>query len=391
MNGEWFMNRGFLIDIPAQGGPVGCLPSESIIDGCISNLRPLNGGIPAAPVAVTPTGSNPAQFVVPPGAFSLPGGPANRQTVAVAVPQVIQLASQFSLLAPAGTGTGGGAAPAGVASFQPNAFQNDPIQVSGGGMTTMGGGGGVPRLQSNFTWCPPDGNCNTTTLSQQWGKYQQAMIYTSGANKFGGTMNMMLRNTGVVSLKIGAAPAKVLHQLVGGTSNPLFGKQVAGGGYANNRVITLEPGLSYSTYMIGVDCQNVLGQAPNPPGCGIIATQGDLVPNPSPTTSMNLDWGMPWTTGTVTVANVGDSVPTNLTAMGSDARTPLGAGRITMVAGGTTERQPSSQRFAAIEVINLHFASPVPLLSWPSFIAMMLLLALAGGYMASRRYAGESV
>jgi len=60
------------------------------------------------------------------------------------------------------------------------------------------------------------------------------------------------------------------------------------------------------------------------------------------------------------------------------------------VAGATTERIPSNNRFAAVEVMNLQFGTGVPLMSWPSFAVMILLLAIAGGYMASRRTANES-
>ncbi len=409
MVGEWFMNRGPLVDIPANGGPVFCGGPNAILSGCVSNLRPLNGGIPAGITTVSAMGSNPASFTVPTGAFGLSGGPANRQTVPVnGIPTVIQLASQFSIAAPVASSTNNGATmgivPAGLANFQANAWVNDPIQTAGGPATLMGGGGGVPRLASNFTWCPPTGACTTTTMFTTMlgpittmrtfpvGPIGARIKYTSGASKFGGTMNMMLRNTGVVSIKFG--PSAVLHQLVGGTSNPDYGKQVAGGGYANFRQLTLAPGPVYSTYMINTPCTTGLGVEPNPPGCGIISAQGtQTMTLPG---SMNYDWGMPWTTGTITVDNAPGAVPsqdpaTRLTAMGGDSRTALGAGRITMVAGGTTERAPSGNHFAALEVLNLKFGSTsqVPFTSWPTLIAMVALLTLAGGYMARHRLAGE--
>ncbi len=409
MVGEWFLNRGPLVDIPANGGPVFCLPGQGLVDGCVSGLRPLNGGVPAGITTVSAMGSAPASFTVPVGAFSLPGGPANRQTVPVnGVPTVIQLASQFSIAAPVASSTNNGATmgivPAGLASFQANAFSQDPIQTMGGAATLMGGGGGGVRMASDFTWCPPTGACTTTTMFVTMlgpitttrtfpvGPLGARLAYTSGANKFGGTMNAMLRNTGVVSIKFGANG--VLDQLVGGTSNPDFGKQVAGGGYANFRQLTLADGPVFSNYMLNTPCTSGLGAPPSPPGCGIITSLGaQTMTLPG---SMNYDWGMPWTTGTVIVDNAPGPIPsldpaTRLSAMGYDNRTALGAGRITMVAGGTTERGPSGNHFAAFEVLNLKFGSTtaVPLASWPTLAAMVALLTLAGGYMARHRFGSE--
>jgi hypothetical protein len=160
MVGEWFMNRGPLVDIPARGGPVFCAPGDTVADGCVSNLKPLNGGIPAGATVVSAMGSGPASFTVPPGAFALAGGPANRETVPVnGIPTVVQLASQFSLAAPQASSLNNGATigvvPGGVASFQANAWTNDPVQTMGGAAPITGGGGGIPRIAANFTWCPP--------------------------------------------------------------------------------------------------------------------------------------------------------------------------------------------------------------------------------------------
>jgi hypothetical protein len=394
MRGEWFMNRGPLVDIPANGGPVLCFGADSIASGCVNNLRPANGGIRAAgtPANVVAGGAA-AQFTVPSGAFGLAGGTANRQTVpVVGIDQVIQLASQFSLLAPTVSGGTGGIVPGGAASFQANAWQNDPIQTGGGAAGLTGGINGVVRLGANFTWCPPDGNCDTTAGgSQIYGKYRAQIKYTAGQNAFGGTMNMMLRDTGVVSIRLGATSGPVLHQLVGGTSNPNFGKQNAGGGYANTRQLQLEPGPMYSTYMLNTPCTSDFGQEPSPAGCGVIASQGNFVQ--SLPGSQNFDFGMPWTTGTVVAQNLeggaGDPA-TTFTIMGTDRRTALGAGRITLVAGATTERKPTGNHFSAAEVLNILFdPPPAPLLSWQAIVAMSMLMLIAGGYMARHRFAGQ--
>ncbi len=380
MSGEWFMNRGPLVDIPANGGVVGCGGPGSLSAGCLNGLKPLNGGILAAQNAVGATGSAPAQFTVGANAFAAAGGAANRQTVAVAlIPTVIQLASQFSLLAPAGTGTAGtGAVPAGVASFQKNAFSNDPMQAA--------------RLAANFTWCPPTGNCATTTLSLVYGKYQAQIKYTGGANAFGGSMNMMLRDTGVVSIDLNGAATggAVLHQLVGGTSNPIFGKQVAGGAYANARVLTLAAGPMFTKFTTSFPCTGG-ALPPLPAGCGVIVAQG--APAGSLPGSQNFDWGMPWTTGTVFVKNLpgGANDPaTTFSVKGTDSRTALGVGQITMVAGATTERKPSGNHFAALEIVRMNFGPiATPALSTPAIVAMATLMLLAGGYLARGTFASR--
>lgn len=375
MSGEWFMNRGPLVDIPANGGARLCGGSPST--GCVNNLQPANGGIPAAVQPVQATGTGPAGFSISNNAaFAQAGGAANRQTNPVAgIPTVIQLASQFSLAGPGLTSMYGGAA-----TFQANAWQNDPMQAA--------------RLGANFTWCPPNGACTTPTYNQTYGAYRAVMKYTAGPNAFGGTMNMMLRDTAVVSVNIGGSPPQVLHQLVGGTSNPTFGPQMAGAGYGAARQLTLAPGPVHASYNIGTPCTSGFGQEPSPPGCGVITAQGPFLFNlPS---SINRDWGMPWTTGTVQVRNLPGPVPTNdpsttFTVMGTDSRTPLGIGQITLVAGATTERIPSGNHFGALEVVRLNFGAPAtPLLSGPAIAAMVALMLLAGGYMARRHFATEN-
>ena len=154
----------------------------------MNNLRPVNGGIPAASQAINITGGSPANFsIVNNAAFGQVGGAANRATVpVVGVPTVIQLASQFTLAGPALTTVQGGG---GAASFQANAWSNDPRQIADG------------RLVKNFTWCPPGGAC-TGGIGTSLGAYQAVLKYTEGTNAFGGTMGMMLSGTAVVSIRI---------------------------------------------------------------------------------------------------------------------------------------------------------------------------------------------
>jgi hypothetical protein len=384
MSGQWFQNRGPLVDIPNNGGAGACAAfigqprpaPASVSDGCVNNFIPQNGGIPAAAQGISVTGGSPANFsIVDNAAFGQVGGAANRATVpVVGIPTVIQLASQFSLQGPALTTPLGGG---GAASFQANAWSNDPGQAA--------------RVGANFTWCPPGGAC-TGGVGTTFGTLGAQIKYTAGANAFGGTMAMMLRNTAVVSIRLvnTLAPAtpRVLHQLVGGTTNPTYSPQMGGGGYANHRILTLDNGPIHNSYSVGLPCTSAFGQVPSPAGCGVITAQGPFVF--SAPGSMNEDWGMPWTTGTVLVQNLagnpGDGA-TTFSVHGSDTRTGAGAGQITMVAGATTERTPSSNHFAALEVVTMTFApTATPALSAPAILALVSLMVLAGGYMVRRRF-----
>ena len=394
MTGEWFQNRGPLVDIPARGGAVFCGAAiggaTGIGGGCVNFLKPLNGGIPGASPAVNVTGGAPANFsITNANAFSLMGGAANRETVPVAgIPTVIQLASQFSLMGPGLTTVLGGG---GAATFQKNAWSNDPRQAG--------------RVGAAFTWCPPGGACTTTPLSQTYGAYRAVFQYSGGTNAFGGTMSMMLSDTGVVSIRLaGPMPTgttspppptvpRVLHQLVGGTTNPTPGPQMGGGGYPAARTITLANGPVHNSYSTSTPCTSVFGAQVAPPGCGVISAQGpEIFTLPG---SQNKDFGMPWTTGMVLAKNLPGPVPANdpgttFAVTGYDNRTPAGAGQITMVAGATSERIPSSNHFTAMEVVTMTFAPVTPALSAPAISALVALMLLAGGYMVRRHFVTES-
>jgi hypothetical protein len=99
----------------------------------------------------------------------------------------------------------------------------------------------------------------------------------------------------------------------------------------------------------------------------------------------NWNWGFPWTTGTVTAQNKQPGGSSTLTAMGSDSRDALGAGKITLVAGGTTRRKGAAQDFAALDVINMTFAPLLPSMSRPGLVAGAVLMLLAVGYAYRRR------
>jgi hypothetical protein len=75
--------------------------------------------------------------------------------------------------------------------------------------------------------------------------------------------------------------------------------------------------------------------------------------------------------------------------MGSDARTPLGAGQLSTVAGGLARRNTlgGDTIYAQFDRVTMSFGPPVPSLSPAGFAAAGALLLLATGYAFRRRRA----
>jgi hypothetical protein len=101
--------------------------------------------------------------------------------------------------------------------------------------------------------------------------------------------------------------------------------------------------------------------------------------------------GFPHTSGTVIVQQASGSYGDTLfTVMGSDARTPLGAGNIALVAGGLT-RQTNPGGVTSLGTfhrVSLSLGAPVPSLSPAGLATAGVLILLAAGY-ALRRRLGE--
>ena len=361
LGGEWYMNRGPLIDIPTNGGQRGCAGGAA--NGCINGLKPLNGGIPAQNINVVVGLAR--SFTIPPGAFAQNIG---KQVAAVPIiPTVVQLSSAFSLAGPptpANTKV-----PPGGAAFMNNAWSLDPGQAA--------------RAAKTFNWCPVGigPNCTNSTA----GPYTGMVSYKNPTGPaFGGTMAMFLVNPYVVSVIVGTTQGtNLLGHNVGGNPSPQ--PQHPGRGYA-----------TFDTDMFAAGPIN-MGFGTNPPctvplpakpaGCGQITWSGPTVGALPADFQMN--WGFPWTTGTVTAKNVqtnqGQPGTSTLTAMGTDSRTALGAGNITLVAGGTTRRVGATSDYAGLDVVNMTFKSPLPSMSRPGLVAGAVLMLLAVGYAYRRR------
>jgi hypothetical protein len=378
MTGEWFMNRGPLIDIPTNGGQMPC--GGGAPNGCIANLKPVLGGIAARTgglVAVRGAGPAPS-FTIPPQKFHQAFG---KQVAAVPfVLAVVQLSSTWSLTGPPFT-TAANTATLPLANipgkFMKNAWQLDPGQAA--------------RLKKSFTWCPasrPQTPPNPTktqppftcTNSKTSPPYIVMVKYKNVSGPaFGGTMAMMLNGNGVVSVII---PGSNLgHQLVGAgrPGNP----QHPGRGYATFDTDALMGGpVHLGLPVTGPPCTNVLPALP--PGCGQIISSGPVVG--AMPLDTNLNWGFPWTTGTVTARNKDTVNTTTLTGMGSDSRTVNGVGKITLVAGGATHRVGPAQNYSGLDVIVMTFSNPpVPAVSAAGLVAVAVLILLAAGYALRRR------
>ncbi len=124
MGGQWYSNRGPLIDIPIAGGPeyrnplvngLNCFPQT----GCLEGFKPREGGLEApltvgaASIAVTTNGTAPATFHVPPAIFTYNHrGPLGNTSSGMLVhgvaltshPTVLSLTTDFAAIAPASAG-----------------------------------------------------------------------------------------------------------------------------------------------------------------------------------------------------------------------------------------------------------------------------------------------
>ncbi len=324
MTGKWVQRRGVAY-IPVQPGAAG---------------MPGAGNVAAK-------GSSPASLTVAPGRF---GGPF---AALFPLPQasLIQLSTQFLAAGPKSSGFfkanfWAGNRPFATFAFCPGATANpacvDPKSVGQGAAAGQGTKHGLVR-------------------------------YTKTGAGFGGTMQMVMGGGGALAIKIGVSPTQVLHNPFGGATGAAP-TEAPGGAYANTNVdvlpggpITISPGIS---------------------GGGLITAPGAQVGTGSATTIRNV--GFSWTTGKVYVKGTdpgpGPTV-TTVTITGSDSRTALGAGNITLVAGGIGNRiGPSGRTFMDFDKIEMTLGEyAIPALSPTGLLAFGgLMLLMMGYFMRSR-------
>jgi hypothetical protein len=232
------------------------------------------------------------------------------------------------------------------------------------------------RPFANFAWCPggtANPACTTPRSTGQGAPPGQGTMhglvrYTAGPQQFGGTMQMLRTGNGGIALLLGATGPTVQHNPMavpgGAVQNP-------GGPYANSRLQPI-PGGPITTGCVFS------------PG-GMISVPGTQVGTGASTG--NLYQGFPMTTGTVYVkVTIGVVGTTTFSASGSDARTPEGAGNITLQAGGLLQRLVQGRTMAYRDTVAMRMVEPTPSMSPAGLAAGALLMVLAVGYALRRRF-----
>ncbi len=425
LTGFWYMNRGPLIDIPINGQAAGCglfggnvytagvpnLNNPGFPDGahtpagvqptavpfvggqpnagCVGILNQpatptlaspnvgaaqIEGGIPAIPAAqvIVNAGNIPKSFTVQPGAFYQKRG---KQVAAVAVaPTVVQLGSTYTPEGPA-------------LRTDPTAQLNDRNFRENAWLAQPG------RMGANFTWCPPGTQASqapacTTPANAGGGSFPNAnglIRYRAGANAFGGTMAMMLSGQSTVTIKLDTVVGGKIGNQIAAAVPSGTNLQAPGKGYAAIDVDLLAGAIEHPSYAINSQCQNAFPATPI--GCSQVVSSGPATGTGAGDTNVN--WGMPWTTGTVTVFKTGTALgqprTETLTAMGSDSRNAAGAGNITLVAGGVSHRIVVNQNFAALDVVTMTISPYAPTLSPTGISLLGGLIVISAGYVLRRR------
>ncbi|MCH2184180.1 MAG: hypothetical protein MK108_19450 [Mariniblastus sp.] len=331
--GQWHQQRGKTVGIPVGNG---------------GNINQ------AASAMATQMGTGPATIVLEVGAFARAAVPF---TIPIASRTTIQqLATSFNFAAPqAGNQT---LAP-GVKASRPANFSACPGQLTG--CATVNGGTKNGRVQ-----------------------------YTAGPNNFGGSMNMLIDGSGTLSRVVpggtgGACPAApggncpiVDHDQIGG-----IGLQAPG----------FSPGLTdINSLPAGARVQVLAtGGCPAPlsflQGCILSSTP---VAGTGPGGG-STNYGFPWTTGKISAtATLGPATPnTTLVQTGTDMRTSMGSGRLTLV-GSSVSQRFVGVNYVSIDTITMTLApvaaaAAAPALAPVGIASFTALMALAGGYGLSRR------
>ena len=197
-----------------------------------------------------------------------------------------------------------------VAQFEQTFTHTQPITET----FVAGGGPGF------LSFCPRAGNPvnpNCLIPASATGGREGRITYSAGANQFGGTFSFIRKGTGSVSRRVATAPLQFNH-----VPNTQMGP--SGPALPTSSTITIPQGPP-----------GVVTQSPVLSPDGAILTPGPVVgTNPAPITVTRT--GFPATTGMIVHSRTVPDVRT-FSMTGSDARTALGFGNITLVAGATTQ------------------------------------------------------
>ena len=297
---------------------------------------PIVGGINhASGVLVSATGSGPADLTIPANAFT------GMNAFSFPLPQtsLVQLTTMFDLAGPTSAG----------------------VMVSGT----------KTSRPANFSFCPGVGPCSTQNQGTEHGLVQ----YTAGPNQFGGTMQMLIAGNGALTSLIAVSPILLQHNTLAGAGGSAA--QVVGGSYSNMSINVLPGGpITVGAVCAGGPC----GEA------GVITQPGTTTGVGSTSTLVNT--GFPFTSGMVQVfvSTMAPTTISTLTGTGSDQRTSLGAGQITLVAGGLSHRSPAFTDSPQLSTVTMTMsARNLPSITAPGMAALSGVLVLAAGYAVRRR------
>ena len=372
MSGAWFERRGQIFFPPLQLTGYAFATSTHVSMGNLTEApgHP-NGPVPGAG-GVTATGSAPATLLIPAHRFveyAMALVPFN-------APNLIQLTTNVGIDAPYAAAT-----------------------------LAAGGGPG------SFTWCPGDPGCVagagmlSTDPPQGAGPGNGRVIYRAGGNRFGGVMQLGLRGGGRVAVRFESPPHPFLvaHFYFQGAGTATIAQAVGGAGSADapaKRVAYRPRGFVTRPTMVPAPGSPIL--YPGPKVNTMFTTYKPWYPTfyfPAIATGpmgtlasrVTTQYGFAHTTGTVIVQqHLGTGGPDFFTVMGSDARTPLGAGNLSLVAGGLTFRRNFSSPtvgvpYGSFDKVTLTLAPPTPSLSPAGGAAAVALVLLAAGYALRRR------
>jgi hypothetical protein len=214
------------------------------------------------------------------------------------------------------------------------------------------------RPNANFDFCPgatANPGCTNPAVAPGQGIRSGIVQYDAGTNVFGGAMNLLINGGATVSVQIG--PSRFRHV-------PVAGIQIVQG----------KP-YGFQTYQTGLASDVTLG--------GVVSSMGLISPKGVVTTTYAgealTQTGFPFTTGMVRVyvppKGTGEP-PTEFTLTGSDSRTPLGAGNITLVAGQIGETA-SNGPFVAASIVQMKLTQ-IGTVPSTDRIGLAVLLSLIG-------------
>ena len=242
--------------------------------------------------------------------------------------------------------------------FTTNFFVRGPTQAA------VLAPGTRPSRPVNFAFCPgaaANPMCTTVAPGGMQGTKTGIVKYTAATPQFGGTMQMALGGSSVFSFQVGSSPVQIAH--FGGGSVSPAAPMIEGGAYATH--VTNLPGPTGAPITInGVQSVGGLITVPGTtvgtiPGAGSSAT------------------GFPFTVGKVYVKATGTGGTTTVSATGSDLRSGLGSGTITLVAGGLLQFALNTR--VLLQTVSFTMGAPqVPSLGRTGLATVSALLVVGG-------------